>query len=131
MSMTKKLQRRRIMERPRIRHIAINVKPELKEQLADYYKKNFGMVEKGERSATGGIFLTDGFVCLALITVPNDPRGWGINHFGFQVESIKDIEEATGSVAVPNAPGTGRHGEFGIRDMSGQRVDISVHGWPY
>ena len=119
------------MERPRIRHVAINVDPEKKEEIAEYYKRVFGMEEKGERSATGGIFLSDGFIDLALISIPNEPRGCGIHHFGFQVESIQEIEKVAGTVATPNAPGTGRHGEFWIRDDAGQRVDISVHGWPH
>ena len=71
------------MERPRIRHIALNVQDRDKE--AEYYKKVFGMEEK-ERGPNGTIYLSDGFVGVALISRSEMP--WGINHFGFQVEDI-------------------------------------------
>ena len=68
------------MERPRIRHIALNVKDRDKE--AAYYKKVFGMEEKS-RGPNGTIYLSDGHVGVALISRSELP--WGINHFGFQV----------------------------------------------
>ena len=80
------------MERPRIRHIAINVVEEEREKLADYYKQVFGMEEK-YRGPSGAIYLSDGFVDLALITAARYAPG--IHHFGFQVESIKAVEEAS------------------------------------
>ena len=76
------------MEKPRIRHIAINVQDREKE--AEYYKKVFGLEEKS-RMPNGTIYLSDGFVDVALISTPR--HSWGIHHFGFQVESVKAIEE--------------------------------------
>ncbi|MEC9280000.1 MAG: VOC family protein, partial [Chloroflexota bacterium] len=71
------------MERPRIRHVALNVQNRDKE--AEYYKRVFGMEEKS-RGPNGTIYLSDGHVGVALISRSELP--WGINHFGFQVESI-------------------------------------------
>ncbi|MBI3076427.1 MAG: VOC family protein [Deltaproteobacteria bacterium] len=113
------------MERPRIRHIAINVQDREKE--AEYYKQVFGMEEK-DRGANGTIYLSDGFVDLALIHSPNLP--WGIHHFGFQVPSVAEVEQLTGTTAVQNPATLGRHAEFVIRDPEGNHVDLSEHGWP-
>ena len=111
------------MERPRIRHIAVNVKDP--EKVAEYYKRNFGMEQK-EAAENGTIYLSDGFVDLALISTPRQP--WGIHHFGFQVESVKAIEESTQTVAKPGPAGI--HAEFKIHDPEGNGVDLSEEGWP-
>ena len=66
------------MDRPRIRHIAINV--EDREKAAQYYKDVFKLEEK-ERGPNGTIYLSDGFIDVALIKAPDLP--WGIHHFGF------------------------------------------------
>lgn len=111
------------MEKPRIRHIAINV--EDREKVAEYYKKVFGMQEK-ERGPGGTIYLSDGFVDVALISTTKYP--WGINHFGFQVGSVTAIEETAQTTAIPNT--FGAVAESWIKDPEGNRVDVSEHGWP-
>ena len=111
------------MERPRIRHIALNVQDRDKE--AQYYKKVFGMEEKS-RGPNGTIYLSDGFVGVALISRSEMP--WGINHFGFQVEDIGAIEKVAETKAVANSAAA--VGESMIYDVEGYRVDISVEGWP-
>jgi catechol 2,3-dioxygenase-like lactoylglutathione lyase family enzyme len=111
------------MEKPRIRHIAINVQDREKE--AEYYKKVFGMEEK-ERGPNGTIYLSDGFVDVALISTPRHP--WGINHFGFVVDSVKSVEETAQTTAEENT--FGAIAESWIKDPEGNRVDVSEHGWP-
>ena len=111
------------MTKPRIRHIALNVQN--RDELADYYKKIFGLEEK-HRGPNGTIYLSDGFVGIALISNPNQP--WGINHFGFVVDDVKAIEEAADTTSVANT--FGAVAENWIRDPEGNRVDIAVHGWP-
>jgi catechol 2,3-dioxygenase-like lactoylglutathione lyase family enzyme len=111
------------MARPRIRHIAINVAD--REKTAEYYKTIFGMEEK-ERGPNGTIYLSDGHLDVALISTDKYP--WGINHFGFQVDSVKGIEEAAKTTAEANT--FGAVAESWIRDVEGNRVDISEHGWP-
>ncbi len=112
-----------MMEKPRIRHIAVNVRDQ--EKVSDYYKKIFGLEEKA-RASNGTVYLSDGFVDLAIISTTRLP--WGIHHFGFQVESVKAIEEATQTTANANTPGA--IAESWIRDPEENRVDISEHGWP-
>ncbi len=111
------------MGRPRIRHIALNVQDRDKE--AEYYKRVFKM-EEMERGPNGTIYLSDGHVGVALISRSEQP--WGINHFGFQVESINEIEETAKTTAVANSAAA--VGESMIKDAEGYRVDISVEGWP-
>lgn len=113
------------MERPRIRHIALNVKDRGK--VAEYYKRVFGMEEKF-RSEKGTVFLSDGFVDVALISTTRYP--YGINHFGFQVQSLKAIEELIEGKATPNPPEPGIIADCWIPDEEGNRVDISEGGWP-
>ncbi len=111
------------MSRPRIRHVALNVQDRDKE--AEYYKRVFGMEEKS-RGPNGTIYLSDGFVGVALIT--NTDMPWGINHFGFQVDSVEAIEEIADTKAHSNTYGA--IAESWIRDDEGYRVDISEGGWP-
>jgi catechol 2,3-dioxygenase-like lactoylglutathione lyase family enzyme len=111
------------MEKPRIRHIAINVQDAPK--AAEYYKKTFALEER-VRGENGTIYLSDGFVDLALISTPRLP--WGINHFGFQVESVAAIEKIAQTTAEANV--FGAIAESWIRDPEGNRVDVSEHGWP-
>ncbi len=111
------------MERPRIRHIALNVQDRDKD--AEFYKRVFGMEEK-HRGPNGTIYLSDGQVGVALISRPDMP--WGVNHFGFQVDSINEIEEIAETTAV--ATSNAAVGESWIKDAEGNRVDMSVEGWP-
>lgn len=111
------------MTKPRIRHIALNVQD--RERLAEYYKRIFGLEEK-YRGPNGTIYLSDGFVGIALISRPDVP--WGINHFGFEVDDAKGIEQAAGTTAEANT--FGAVAESWIHDPEGNRVDIAEHGWP-
>jgi catechol 2,3-dioxygenase-like lactoylglutathione lyase family enzyme len=111
------------MEKPRIRHIAINV--EDLDKTAEYYKKVFGMEEKHRRPG-GTIYLSDGHLDLALIHTEKYP--WGIHHFGFKVDSVKDIEKIADTKAEDNTYGA--IAESWIKDVEGNRVDVSEHGWP-
>ena len=85
------------MEKPRIRHIAVNVRDP--EKTAEYYKKTFGLEEQ-LRGENGTIYLSDGFVDLALISTPRLP--WRMNHFDFQVESVEAVVETANTTAEAN-----------------------------
>ena len=110
------------MEKPRIRHIAINV--EDLEKTAEYYKKVFGW--RKNIGGRGTIYLSDGHLDLALIHTEKYP--WGIHHFGFKVDSVKEIEKIADTKAEDNTYGA--IAESWIKDAEGNRVDVSEHGWP-
>ncbi|MPZ77615.1 MAG: hypothetical protein GEU77_13945 [Deltaproteobacteria bacterium] len=113
------------MEKSRIRHIAINVRD--REAVAGYYKQVFGFEEKA-RGPNGTIYLSDGFVDVALIHTIARP--WGIQHFGVQVESVKTIEELAQSKVTEVPPESGRYGEFKLFDPERNQIDVSEKGWP-
>lgn len=113
------------MKKPRIRHIAINVQD--REKIAEYYVRVFGLDEKA-RGSNGTIYLSDGFVDVALICNPKRP--WGIRHFGLQVESVQAIGEIAQAPVIQAPPQSGVYGEFKINDPEGNQVDISEEGWP-
>jgi catechol-2,3-dioxygenase len=70
------------MEKPRIRHIAVNVQDS--EKTAEYYKKIFGLEEQ-LRAANGTIYLSEGFVDLALISTTRLPGELTISVFRWKV----------------------------------------------
>lgn len=111
------------MGKPRIRHIAINVQD--REKCAEYYKSIFQMEEK-YRGPGGTIYLSDGHMDVALISTDKYP--WGIHHFGFQVDSVEQIEKTANRKAEANT--FGAVAESWIKDVEGNRVDVSEHGWP-
>ena len=111
------------MGKPRIRHIALNVKD--RDAEAEYYKKIFGLEEK-YRGPNGTVYLSDGHVGIALISRPDQP--WGINHFGFVVDDVQAVVEAAETKAESNV--FGAVAESWIRDPEGNRVDVAEHGWP-
>jgi len=113
------------MQRPRIQHIAINVKAENRNALAEYYRRVFGMEQK-LTSEIGTVYLSDGFVDVALISTERLPLG--INHFGFKVENVEAVLEAAGTKAESNVYGA--VAESWIFDPEGNRVDVDEHGWP-
>ena len=111
------------MERPRIRHVALFVEDREKE--AEFYKKHFALEEKS-RGPNGTIYLSDGFVDVALVKSEDGPLG--INHFGFVVDSVEAVEKDVGMTAHSNVYGA--VAESWITDGEGNRIDISEGGWP-
>ena len=119
----------------KIKHIALTTGDP--DKAAAFYKEAFDMQEI-RRSDNGAVFLTDGYINLAILNYktaatdadvgPNGDNYDGIHHFGFQVESVKTIEEAADTTANSNTYGA--VAESWIRDEEGYRVDISEGGWP-
>ena len=105
------------MEKPRIRHIALNVADA---KSARSITRIFWMEEK-YRGPSGTIYLSDGHFDLALISTDKYP--WGINHFGFKVDSVSEIEKIADTKAEANT--FGAVAESWIKDNEGNRVDVS------
>src|SRR6266853_2814487 len=83
---------------PRIKHIALTTKDPAK--VAAFYKDALGL-EEIRRAPNGAVFLTDGYINLAILNWKteksadvgaNGPNYSGIHHFGFEVE---DLDEAS------------------------------------
>ena len=80
-------------------------------------------MEEKHRRPGGTIYLSDGHLDLALIHSEKYP--WGIHHFGFKVDSVKDIEKIADTKAEDNTYGA--IAESWIKDVEGNRVDVSEH----
>jgi methylmalonyl-CoA/ethylmalonyl-CoA epimerase len=83
---------------PRIKHIALTTKDPGK--TAAFYKEAFGLQEI-RRSPNGAVFLTDGYINVAILNFKTEkdadvgahgPNFSGIHHFGIEVE---DLDEAS------------------------------------
>src|ERR671936_1896010 len=91
---------------PRIKHIALTTGDP--EKAAAFYKEAFDMKEI-RRSPNGAVFLTDGYINLAILNYKTEkdadvgahgPNFSGIHHFGFEVENLDEaaanLERARG-----------------------------------
>src|SRR5919107_1832251 len=75
----------------KIRHLAIKTKSP--QRLAKFYEQVFDMkVILTEKS--GAIYMSDGYLTLAILKNRGDYTPSGINHFGFQVDDIEDMENS-------------------------------------
>jgi len=112
----------------KIRHLAIKTKSP--EKLASFYEEVFGMKRiRSEKS--GAIYMSDGYLTLALLRNRGEATPSGINHFGFQVEDIKDIEGKLQKFEEPltERPGNRPYAEYRAMDPDGNLFDVSVHGY--
>ncbi len=130
----------------RIKHIALTTgNPE---KVAAFYKEAFGLQEI-RRSPNGAVFLTDGYINLAILNWKtekdadvgaNGPNYSGIHHFGFQVDNLEEacqnLENAQGTQLTQKdgldtmmAPGSHRNFEMKWAGPDGVVLDISHTGW--
>jgi catechol 2,3-dioxygenase-like lactoylglutathione lyase family enzyme len=112
----------------RIRHLAIKTKDPAR--LAKFYEEVFGLkVIHSERS--GAVYMSDGYLTLAILRNRGEAAPSGINHFGFQVDDIGDIEAKLEKWQEPMTarPSTRPFAEHRAMDPDGNLFDISVHGY--
>src|SRR5215475_14860414 len=78
-------------KRPKIRHLAIiTLDPE---RLAKFYEQTFEMTRLPAKGASGSkaIYMTDGYITLALLENKAEGKPPGLNHFGWQVDDQDEI----------------------------------------
>lgn len=130
----------------RIKHIALTTQNP--EKVAAFYKEAFGLQEI-RRSPNGAVFLTDGYINLAILNWKtekdadvgaNGPNYSGIHHFGFQVENLDEASEKLEAAQARRltqkegldtmmAPGSHRNFEMKWAGPDGVVLDISHTGW--
>ena len=125
----------------RLRHFAVCVRD--LEKAAKFYGTAFDLKEVGRETIEIGsaIYMSDGVINLALLNfsgkkgndLDNPVGAVGANHFGFQVDSIKETQkkiEAMGGTFFFDL-GEERKGNFErkFKDPDGVVFDISEHGW--
>jgi len=119
-------------KRPKIRHLAIiTLDPE---KLAKFYEQTFEMTRLPARPVPGSkaIYMTDGYVTLALLENKAEGKPPGLNHFGFEVEDQEEITKrlAKGGIKPPaKRPADRPYAETRATDPDGNNFDISVKGF--
>ena len=112
----------------KIRHLAIKTKSP--ERLATFYEEVFGM--KRLRTEPGGaIYMSDGYITVALLKNRGEATPSGINHFGFQTDDLEAIEEKLKKYDEPltQRPANRPYAEYRAMDPDGNLFDVSVHGY--
>lgn len=122
---------------PAIKHLAMCTHNN--RRLARFYQLILGMEEvwNVQENSPYPFYVTDGYFNLNCLQIYPDlaeeKRDVGINHYGFKVESMSEIEERLAELDRPiklaSRPQDGRYTEFRIRDPDGNGVDITEKGW--
>ncbi|MGY9004755.1 MAG: VOC family protein [Alphaproteobacteria bacterium] len=113
----------------KIRHLAIVTTDPSK--LADFYVEVFGL-EIQQRADNGNIFMTDGYLNIALLTNKAEGKPSGLNHFGFHIDDMADITaklETAGVPAPAKRPADRHYAEMRAFDPDGNNFDLSVNGF--
>ena len=130
----------------KIRHIALTTKDP--EKVAAFYKEAFDM-EEVRRSDNGAVFLSDGYINLAILNWkhsdkdadvgPNGDNYNGIHHIGFLVDDLDTASEklekvhgrpiSTREGLTTMAPGSPRNFEMKWSGPDDVVIDISQTGW--
>jgi len=130
----------------KIKHIALTTQDP--DKTAAFYKEAFGLKEI-RRSPNGAVFLTDGYINLAILNWKtekdadvgvNGPNYSGIHHFGFEVDDLEEaaekIEKGHGQrlsqkdgLDAAMAPRGPRNVEVKWAGPDGVVLDVSHTGW--
>ena len=118
--------------KPKIRHLAImTLDPE---RLAKFYEQTFEMTRLKAKGVPGSsaVYMTDGYITLALLPNKADGKPSGLNHFGFHVESQEEIARRlvqAGLSSPAKRPADRPYAETRATDPDGNNFDISVQGF--
>lgn len=114
----------------KIRHLAIKTKNPAK--LAKFYEEVFGL-KAIHTEDSGAIYMSDGYLTLALLRNRGEATPSGINHFGFQVDDLADTESKLKAFDEPLTmrPSTRPFAEHRAMDPDGNLFDVSVHGYDH
>jgi catechol 2,3-dioxygenase-like lactoylglutathione lyase family enzyme len=114
---------------PKIRHLAIMCMDP--EKLARFYCEVFEMTVVS-RTAKKDVFLTDGYMNLALLKQKAVGKPPGLNHFGFQVEDAAEIAarmKAWDVVGPEQRPADRTYAEQRGTDPEGNNFDLAEGGF--
>ncbi len=117
-------------KKPKIRHIAIVTRDT--DKLAQFYTDVFEM-EVVHRSGNGGaIYLSDGYMNVAILPQRMQETPNGINHFGWEIEDTDEIAGrlARHGIGEPTTrPANRPYAEKRATDPDGNLFDLSEHGF--
>lgn len=112
----------------KIRHLAIKTKDP--KRLAKFYEDVFDM-KAIHSEENGAIYMSDGYLTLALLRNRGEATPSGINHFGFSVDDVEEIEAKLAKYDEPMTvrPSNRPFAEHRAMDPDGNLFDVSVHGY--
>lgn len=104
--------------------------------MRDWYRRWFGF-EELTRTKEGSVYITDGHFGVALLkrgaAIGETHQERGLHHFGFQVESIleveRNLEDFDPSIRIERRPKEDPYAEYRIVDPEGIIVDLSERGY--
>jgi catechol 2,3-dioxygenase-like lactoylglutathione lyase family enzyme len=114
----------------KIKHLAlITLDPEA---LAKFYCEVFDMeiVERG--NIAGEVYITDGYLTVALLSQRAEGKPNGLNHFGFHIEDQEEMAKRLtdyGMASPAKRPADRPYAETRATDPDGNNFDLSVHGF--
>jgi len=119
---------------PRLNYLALMTEDPA--GLAGWYREWFGFDELN-RGSDGTVYLTDGYFNLAFLkkgtALGETQHKTGLHHFGFQVESILDVErnleDFDPSIRIERRPTDDPYAEYRLHDPEGVIVDLSEKGF--
>lgn len=113
----------------KIKHIGIvSLDPA---RLAKFYEKVFDM-KVLHRAKSGAVYMTDGYMNIALLPNKAEGKPNGLNHFGLHIDDQEEIAERLNKldVAPPvDRPADRPFAEKRATDPDGNNFDLSVHGF--
>lgn len=112
----------------KIRHLAIKTKDP--KRLAKFYEDVFDM-KAIHSEENGAIYMSDGYLTLALLRNRGEATPSGINHFGFSVDDVEEIQARLEKYDEPMTvrPSNRPFAEHRAMDPDGNLFDVSVHGY--
>ena len=117
----------------KIRHLAIiTLDPE---RLAAFYEKVFGMrrlTRPADRpKISKAVFMTDGYLTLALLENKAEGKAPGLNHFGFQIDDQDEIAVRLAEFGLEptKRPADRPYAETRATDPAGNTFDLAVRGY--
>jgi len=117
---------------PKIKHLAIVCMDP--ENLARFYCEVFEMKEvtRSTRNGHTNVFLTDGYMNVALLSQKAEGKTNGLNHFGFHVEDVDVIADRLKNwdiVGPTDRPADRVYAEQRATDPEGNNYDIAEGGF--
>jgi catechol-2,3-dioxygenase len=101
------------------------------EALAKFYCEVFDM-EVVERGKGGEVYVTDGYLTVALLNNKAEGKPNGLNHFGFHIDNQEEMAKRLtdyGMASPAKRPADRPYAETRATDPDGNNFDLSVHGF--
>jgi catechol-2,3-dioxygenase len=114
---------------PKIKHLAIVCMDP--DNLAKFYCEVFDMKVIG-RNGRSNVFVSDGYITLALLSQKAEGKPCGLNHFGFHVEDSGVIAERLKNwkvVGPEQRPADRAYAEQRATDPEGNNFDLAEGGF--